>query len=405
MSLLGQLAIILVAVAAAAIIGERFRSSAIPLFIIAGILLGPYEPFPSAILQGEPLYLISELGIILLLFYLGLEFSLERLIQARNLVVRGGVIDLVVNGGLGFAVGVALFGVSAEALIVAGIIYVSSSGIIIQALFDFRRLADDETDLVLGILVFEDMAVAVFLAIASALAVGQTVSAGMITARTVIVVAFVAAFLVASRYLPKYINRISPYIERERLVLAALALVVGAAALAEWAGLSAAIGALLAGILLSETEARDRIERHLYGLRDFAASIFFFSFGLQIDLGTAGEIWQWILIGAVVAVGGKLVAGWFSGRSSGFSRRQSFTVGSSLIARGEFSLILAQIAALGVALDPGFRQRITSFAGVLVLVTALIGVLLMRESRTIGRALFGSRKPSAAVVVHEEERS
>jgi CPA2 family monovalent cation:H+ antiporter-2 len=104
-------------------------------------------------------------------------------------------------------------------------------------------------------------------------------------------------------------------------------------------------------------------------------------------------------------VGGKLVAGWLSGRSSGFSRRQSFTVGSSLIARGEFSLILAQIAALGVALDPGFRERITSFAGVLVLVTALIGVLLMRESRTIGRALFGSRKPSAAVVVHEEERS
>ena len=323
------------------------------------------------------------------------------------LLVNGFVRDVMQKLPMEFAVEAQklLFGVSAEALIVAGIIYVSSSGIIIQALFDFRRLADDETDLVLGILVFEDMAIAVFLAIASALAVGQTVSGGMITARTVIVVAFVAAFLVASRYLPKYINRVSPYLERERLVLAALALLVGAAALAEWAGLSAAIGALLVGILLSDTEARDRIERHLYGLRDFAAAIFFFAFGLQIDLRSAGEIWQWILIGAVVAVGGKLAAGWFSGRSSGFSRRQSFTVGSSLIARGEFSLILAQIAALGVALDPGFRERITSFAGVLVLVTALIGVLLMRESRTIGRALFGSRKPSAAVVVHEEERS
>jgi hypothetical protein len=110
MSLLGQLAIILVAVAAAAILGERLRFSAIPLFMLAGILLGPYEPFPSAIVEGAPLYLISELGIILLLFYLGLEFSLDRITQAWKLVARGGVIDLIINGGLGFLVGVALFG-------------------------------------------------------------------------------------------------------------------------------------------------------------------------------------------------------------------------------------------------------------------------------------------------------
>ncbi len=402
MSILAQLAIILVAVAAAALLGERLRFSAMPLFIIAGILLGPYDPFSSAIVQGAPLYLISELGIILLLFYLGLEFSLDRLLQAWHLVAKGGVIDIVVNGGLGFAVGVAMFGVSAEALIVAGIIYVSSSAIITQALFDFRRLADDETDLVLGVLVFEDIAIAVFLAIASALAVGQTVNAGMVTARTIIVIAFVVAFLVASRYLPKYINRISPKIERERLVLVALALVVGSAALAEWAGLSAAIGALLAGILLSEVEARDRIERHLFSLRDFAAAIFFFTFGLAIDMGAAVEIWQWVLVGVVVAVGGKLLAGYVAGRASRFTRRQSVTVGASLVARGEFSLILAQIAALGVALDPTFRERITSFTGMLVLVTAFVGVLLMRESRTLGRALFGSRRSAAPAVVNKE---
>jgi len=402
MSLLGQLAIILVAVAAAAILGERLRFSAIPLFMLAGILLGPYEPFPSAIVEGAPLYLISELGIILLLFYLGLEFSLDRIMQAWKLVARGGVLDLVINGGLGFAVGVALFGVTAEALIVAGIIYVSSSGIITQALFDFRRLADDETDMVLGVLVFEDIAITVFLAIASALAVGQTVSAGMITVRTLIIIAFVAAFLAASRYLPQYIDRISPKIERDRLVLASLALVVGSAALAAGAGLSAPIGALLAGILLSETEARERIERHLYGLRDFTAAIFFFTFGLQIDLGSVGEIWEWVLVGVVVAIGGKLVAGYVAGRTSHFTRRQSFTAGASLIARGEFSLILAQVAALGVALDPSFRQRVTSFTGMLVLVTAVVGVILMRESRTVGRAIFGTRKPAAQPAVSEE---
>jgi len=392
MGIIEQLAIILVAVAAMSLLSERLRISAIPLFMLAGIILGPFEPFPAVIELGEPLYLLAEIGVILLLFYLGLEFSLDRILQARKLVLTGGIVDLLINGGLGLLLGFALLGVTAEAVLLAGIIYVSSSGIITQALFDFRRLADDETDMVLGTLVFEDLAIALFLGIASGLAVGSAVSGADLTLRAMIVIIFVGAFLVASHFLPRYIDRISPYVERERLVLVALAIVAGAAALAEWAGLSAPVGALLAGILLSETEARDRIERHLFGLRDFTAAIFFFVFGLQIDLGSLGVVWDWVLLAGLVAIGGKLISGWVSGRMVGFTRRQSFTVGTSLIARGEFSLILAQLAALGTALSLDFRDRVVSFAGLLVLVTAAIGVILMRESRTVGRAIFGSRR-------------
>jgi CPA2 family monovalent cation:H+ antiporter-2 len=243
--------------------------------------------------------------------------------------------------------------------------------------------------------VFEDLAIALFLGIASGLAVGTAVGGIDLTLRALIVILFVAAFLIASHFLPRYIDRISPRIERERLVLVSLALVVGSAALAEWAGLSAPVGALLAGILLSETEARDRIERHLFGLRDFAAAIFFFTFGLQIDLGSLGSVWSWLLIALGVAVFGKLATGWIAGRMTGFTKRQSFTVGTSLIARGEFTLILAQLAALGTALSPEFREKVVSFAGLLVLVTAGLGVILMRESRTMGRALFGSKRRKA----------
>ncbi|MFM8829128.1 MAG: cation:proton antiporter [Actinomycetota bacterium] len=392
MGIIEQLAVILVAVAVMSLLSERLRISAIPLFMLAGIILGPFEPFPAVIELGEPLYLLAEIGVILLLFYLGLEFSLDRILQARKLVLTGGVVDLLINGGLGLLLGFVLLGVTAEAVLLAGIIYVSSSGIITQALFDFRRLADDETDLVLGTLVFEDLAIALFLGLASGLAVGTAVSGADLTLRAVIVVVFVGAFLVASHFLPRYIDRVSPYIERERLVLVTLAVVAGAAALAEWIGLSAPVGALLAGILLSETEARDRIERHLFGLRDFTAAIFFFVFGLQIDLGSLGVVWEWLLLAGAVAIGGKLISGWISGRVTGFTRRQSFTVGASLIARGEFSLILAQLAALGTALSLDFRDRVVSFAGLLVLVTAAIGVILMRESRTLGRAIFGSTR-------------
>lgn len=395
MGLIPQLAIILVAVAVMSVLGVRLRISAIPLFIIAGVLLGPSEPFPGVIEMNDPLYLLGEIGVILLLFYLGLEFSLERILQARKLVLTGGAVDLIINGGLGLGLGFLLFGVGPEAILLAGLIYISSSGVITRALFDFRRLADDETDLVLGILVFEDLAIALFLGVASALAVGTAVSGEAITWNVLIVIGFVAAFLYASHKLPKVIDRVAAKIERERLVLAALALVIGSAALAEEAGLSAPVGALLAGILLSETDVRDRIERHLFGLRDFAAAIFFFIFGLQIDLGSLGAVWQWLAVGVVVAIGGKLAAGWVAGRMTGFTKRQSLTVGTSLVARGEFTLILAQLAALGTALSPEFREQIVSFAGLLVLVTAAVGVLLMRESRTLGRTLFGSKRAPA----------
>jgi CPA2 family monovalent cation:H+ antiporter-2 len=395
MGLIPQLAVILVAVAVMSLLSERLRISAIPLFMVAGVILGPFEPFPTVIKLDEPLYLLGEIGVILLLFYLGLEFSLDRILQARKLVLTGGVVDLLINGGLGLALGFLLLGPGPEAVLLAGLIYVSSSGVITQALFDFRRLADDETDLVLGTLVFEDLAIALFLGIASGLAVGTAVGGIDLTLRALIVILFVAAFLIASHFLPRYIDRISPRIERERLVLVSLALVVGSAALAGWAGLSAPVGALLAGILLSETEARDRIERHLFGLRDFAAAIFFFTFGLQIDLGSLGSVWSWLLIALGVAVFGKLATGWIAGRMTGFTKRQSFTVGTSLIARGEFTLILAQLAALGTALSPEFREKVVSFAGLLVLVTAGLGVILMRESRTMGRALFGSKRRKA----------
>jgi monovalent cation:H+ antiporter-2, CPA2 family len=396
MGILTQLAVILVAVAVMSILGQRLRLSAIPLFILAGIILGPSEPLPKLIELDEPLFLLGEIGVILLLFYLGLEFSLERILQARRLVLTGGVIDLIINGGLGLLLGIILLGPGPEAVLVAGLIYISSSGVITRALFDLRRLADDETDLVLGTLVFEDIAIALFLGLASGLAVGTAVSGPDLTVRALIVVAFVAAFLAASHFLPRYIDRASRLVERERLVLAALALVIGSAALAAGAGLSAPVGALLAGILLSETEVRDRIERHLFGLRDFTAAIFFFTFGLQIDLGSLDDVWSWVVIGIAFAVVGKLASGWIAGRLTGFTKRQSLTVGASLIARGEFTLILAQLAAVGTALSPVFREQVLSFAGLLVLATSAIGVIFMRESRTVGRALFGSSrgKPS-----------
>jgi CPA2 family monovalent cation:H+ antiporter-2 len=383
-----------VTLVAASVLAGRLRLSAIPIFIVAGILLGPSPGFPTIIEPSEGTDLLARLGIVLLLFFLGLEFSLDRLTAARRMVVVGGVIDLVLNAGLGLAVGIALLGPGPEAVLMAGLIYISSSGIVTRALFDLRRLGDDETDLVLGVLVFEDLAIAVFLGVAAALASGESVGGAEIVATAGIALAFVIAFLLVGRWAHHAIDRIGPRLDREQLLLGALAIALGGAALGEAAGLSEAVGALLAGILLSGSEVRNQIEQQLLGLRDFAAAIFFFAFGLEVDLGETPDAAEWLLLAVPIAVAGKLVGGYLAGRSTGFTSRESVNVGTALVARGEFTIILAELAAGGVALDAAFRELVSPFAGLFVLATAVAGVVLMRESRRIGRLAFPTRSPS-----------
>lgn len=375
----------------ASVLAGRIALSAIPVFIVAGIMLGPSPGFPTLVEPSEGTDLLARLGIVLLLFFLGLEFSLDRLTAARRMVLVGGLIDLVLNAGLGLVVGIALLGPTPEAVLLAGLIYVSSSGIVTRALFDLRRLADDETDLVLGILVFEDLAIALFLGIAAALATGASVGGLEIAATAGLALVFVVAFLLVGRWAHHAIDRIAPRLDREQLLLGSLAIAIGGGALGEAAGLSEAVGALLAGILLSGSQIRDQIEQQLLGLRDFAAAIFFFAFGLEVDLGRLEDVWVWLAVAVPIAIGGKLVAGFLAGRTTGFTRRQSVNVGSSLVARGEFTIILAGLAAAGAALDQEFRELVSPFAGLFVLATAVAGVVLMRESRRIGRVVFPSR--------------
>jgi K+:H+ antiporter subunit KhtU len=375
------------------VLAGRLRLSAIPIFIAAGILLGPSPGFPTLVEPSEGTDLLARLGIVLLLFFLGLEFSLERLTAARRMVVVGGVLDLVINAGLGLAVGIALVGPTLEAVLLAGLIYISSSGIVTRALFDLRRLGDDETDLVLGVLVFEDLAIALFLGVAAALATGESVGGLEITATAGLALVFVVAFLLVGRWAHHAIDRIGPRLDREQLLLGALAIAIGGAALGDAAGLSEAVGALLAGVLLSGSEVRNQIEQQLLGLRDFAAAIFFFAFGLEVDLGEAPDATEWLLMAVPVAVAGKLVGGYLAGRATGFSSREGVNVGTALVARGEFTIILANLAAGGAALDASFRDLVSPFAGLFVLATAVVGVVLMRESRRIGRLAFPSRPP------------
>ena len=215
----------------------------------------------------------------------------------------------------------------------------SSSAIAVKGLIDFRRLGDDETDLVLAILVFEDLVVAFMLGFAAAGGGGPS--------ETLVLVAKALGFITVGRRgfaLARPSARPAARPPAARVLPARVfGFLVGSAAVADELGLSEAIGALMAGIVLSETSVRDQIEERFFSFRDIFAALFFFVFGLSIDVGAIGDV-GWIVALAVVADSCRASSapGWIAGKVGGFTSRQSFNAGAALVAHGEFTVILAQ---------------------------------------------------------------
>ena len=382
---LAELALTVAALGGLGVLASRVGLSAIPAYLVAGLLLGPNEPkFLSFIQPSEVTEFVATLGIVFLLFFLGLEFSLGRLLRTGRHLGLGGAIDFVINAGFGLVLGVAAFGVSFGALVLAAAIYVSSSAIAVKGLIDFRRLADDETDLVLAILLVEDLVIAFVLAFAAG-GGGEVSDTLALVAKAL---AFVTLSLAASRWLARPLDRALDWLPREIFLLTIVAFLAGTAALAKALGLSEAIGALMAGVVLAETTAREEIEERFFSFRDVFAALFFFVFGLSIDLGALGRV-GWLLAGAVVlTVIGKTVGGYLAGVVGGFTRRQSLNVGVALVAHGEFTVIIAQLASTNEAISAATRADLAAFAGLYVLATATVGVVLMKESKRLGRRVF-----------------
>ena len=367
------------------LVASRFGLSAIPAYLLAGLLLGPNEPEALAIIEpSEVTEFVAELGVIFLLFFLGLEFTLERFRRSSMHLGIGGTIDFVVNAGLGLVVGVVAFGFTFPAIVLAGAIYVSSSAVAVKGLIDFRRLADDETDLVLAILIVEDIVIAFVLAFAGG-GGGEVTETLELAAKAI---GFIAASLAASRWLARPIDRLLEWMPREFFLLFTFALLIGMSALAHELGLSEAIGALMAGIILSDTSARAEIEEGFLSFRDIFAALFFFVFGLSIDVNALDSLGWLIALAVVLTVVGKVGGTYAAGRVGGFTRRQSLNAGSAMVAHGEFTVILAQVAQTNAALGASARRDLVAFSGLYVLATSLVGVVLMKESKRIGRKLF-----------------
>ena len=319
-----------------------------------------------------------------LLFFLGLEFTVGRIARSRGHVFVGGAIDVAVNGALGLVVGVAAFGFSFAAFILGAAIYVSSSAVHGQGadrLPPPRRRRDRPRAGDPGRGGPRDRGRLAF-------ASGGGGAATHTLAIVAKAIAFIAGALAISKWLSGPIDRFLDWLPREIFLLTAFAFLVGSAALAQELGLSEAVGALMAGVVLSGTSIREEIEERFFSFRDVFAALFFFAFGLSIDVAKLGSV-AWLLALAVaVSLVGKIGGGYLSGLVGGYSPRQSLNAGIALVAHGEFTIILAQLVSGNPRIAEATQVKIAAFAGLYVLITASLGVALMKESKAIGRWLF-----------------
>lgn len=362
-----ELGSVLLGLAVLARVASRLGIPTIPLYLVAGLAFGEGGVLPLVTTE-EFIRLGSEIGLILLLFMLGLEYSARDLISTMRRSARAGLADLVFNFVPGLMFGLILDLGLLPALFLGGITLMSSSGIAAKLLVDQRSIGSPHGRYVMTIAVIEDLAMAVYLPLLGVLVVGGETATRAVSA--LLAVAGVALLLVLASRIEVGISRLLFSRSDEALLLTILGLAVVVAGIAELTGVSAAVGALLAGIVMSGDAARGA-RQLLSPLRDVFAALFFLFIGFTIDPASLPPVLLPASILAVIGVATKLASS--GGGWSGLEPADRLRAGMTLSARGEFSLA---IAGLGVA--TGLDPRLASLAVAYVMILAVAGPIATR---------------------------
>ena len=349
-------------------------------FILAGLVLG------SFVHEDITLERLSEIGIILLFFYLGLEFNIARAVEVSKRIWIVGVIDFILNFGgvflllliLGFDVVIAVFG--------GAIAYASSSAITSKIIVDEKRIANTETEMILGLMVFEDIVAPILLAVLAGMMGGQDLEVltfGIIMLKVLAVFSFI--ILVAMTMKEKISSFIEKFLEEDIFILFAFGVLISFAGFTYYIGLSEALGAFLIGMLISESGKAEVVERHLVSIRELAVAIFFFVFGSNVVFNPEFFTFKNLLVltlMVVVSILGKILTGFIGGRIYGLSKRASLVAGLSIVSRGEFSIVISRLS------PPSYL----SLFGIYTLLMAFIGTFMIQYAPMLAKFVFKPKK-------------
>jgi CPA2 family monovalent cation:H+ antiporter-2 len=357
----------------------RIGLSPIPLYLIGGIFFGTGGVVPLEGIEGFT-GLAGEVGVVLLLLLLGLEYSASELVTGLRRSWAAGVVDVVLNAAPGAAVALILGWGPVGAIVMAGVTYISSSGIVAKVLADLGRLGNRETPVVLSILVLEDLVMALYLPILTAVLVGVGLVGGL-TAVAISVAVLVVVLVVALRY-GRFVSKVVDSPDREVFLLKVLGLALLVAGFASAMQVSAAVGAFLLGIAISGSTA-ENATKLLEPLRDLFAAVFFVVFVLNTDPRMIPPVLGWAVLLAIVTTLTKLATGWWAAGRVGVGSLGRARAGAALVARGEFSIVIAGLA-VGV---PGVPDDIAALATAYVLLMAVLGPIAARVVEPVTRGI------------------
>jgi monovalent cation:H+ antiporter-2, CPA2 family len=365
-----ELGLIVLSLAILARIASRWGFSAIPLYLLAGLAFGKGGLAPLNLSAGFT-HIGAEIGVLLLLFMLGLEYTGAELVANLRSALPAAIVDFALNFTPGLLAGLLLKWKPLAAVLLGGVTYVSSSGVIAKVLAELRRLNNPETPAVLSILVLEDLTMAVYLPLVAVLLAGGS-PVRMVLPVSLALVTVLLVLGLAVRY-GAPLSRVVAHQSDEIVLLTIFGAVLLVAGAAQRLQVSAAIGAFLMGIAVSGPMA-EQTHRLLAPLRDLFAATFFFFFGLQIDPATLPSALPHAVLLGVITAGTKVLTGFWAARQTGVDRRGRLRAGMALVARGEFSIV---IAGLGVGLEP----QLGPLSAAYVLFLAVLGPILVRATK------------------------
>lgn len=367
-ALLIELGAMLLLLGALGAVAWRIGLSAVPLFLLAGLFVGK-----GGIVEVEAaapfLETAASIGVVLLLLALGLEFSAAEFTTALRRHAPSGLVDAALNFAPGLVAGLLLGLPWQAAIALGGVTWISSSGIVSRTLADLGRLAFRETPAVLSILVLEDIAMALYLPLLGVLLAGAGIVAGV--TGSAVAVASVLAFLYLARRAEPWLGRVLTHDDDEQVLFRVLGLTFIVAGIAEYLQVSSAVGAFLVGLAIPEGTAR-RARSVLAPLKDLFGAAFFLYFAYETQPADILPVLPAALALAVVTGGTKVATGWFAAARDGVGRKGRLRAGTALIARGEFSVVIA-----GLAVSAGFVQ-VGPIAAAYVLLVAVSGPIITR---------------------------
>jgi monovalent cation:H+ antiporter-2, CPA2 family len=358
-------------------VGMKVRIPGVVLYILLGIGLGGHFS------GNHLLHLAGEVGIVLLFFMLGMEFPVRRLAGIAKKVAPAGTLDLVLNLFLtmGICMAFGLDGITA--FLMGGVVYATSSSITAKILETSKRMANPESEFLLGLLIFEDIAAPVAVAVLVGLTAGTAMTAitfGLIIGKIVglIIGAVIIGHLIFSR-LGGFVDR---HKSHDNFILLVVGIALAYGGLALMLDLSEVLGAFLAGIILAEVRRTESLEHAVLPVRDLFLPLFFFYFGTTITFGDGVPMVPLLITLLIWSVAGKIITGYYGARLYGLSKKVSLRAGLSFTQRGEFSVIIASMAA----------DTIRVLSGVFILSSAMIGILLFELAPKITNTLFPKKE-------------